>query len=257
MAIKGMVEELRAPQRARETPPTPHLVTAAHTATTAQGALAPRKEATGHTAAVALNAQAATWRPLLPPPQKAQRSALQEGENTGEPTPTRHTLVWPELHYGHQHFSISVTQREQLQVLADRPGSADAAKALLQHRLRVAVQQLPATMKVALERDIPLNAEGGVTSSYVIGRIPVIGRTVGEACGVCTIAAAHTPRRWCSYRRGGPDAQEEWQDGPQAQLERLHHGPVCSKCTGANPLEDAEWLVYDPLLAAYRLPTPT
>ena len=257
MAIKGMVEELRAPQRARETPPTPHLVTAAHTATTAQGALAPRKEATGHTAAAALNAQAATWRPLLPPPQKAQRSALQEGENTGEPTPTRHTLVWPELHYGHQHLSISVTQREQLQVLADRPGSADAAKALLQHRLRVAVQQLPATMKVALERDIPLNAEGGVTSSYVIGRIPVIGRTVGEACGVCTIAAAHTPRRWCSYRRGGPDAQEEWQDGPQAQLERLHHGPVCSKCTGANPLEDAEWLVYDPLLAAYRLPTPT
>ena len=131
------------------------------TATTAQGALAPRKEATGHTAAAALNAQAATWRPLLPPPQKAQRSALQEGENTGEPTPTRHTLVWPELHYGHQHLSISVTQREQLQVLADRPGSADAAKALLQHRLRVAVQQLPATMKVALERDIPLNAEGG------------------------------------------------------------------------------------------------
>jgi len=257
MAVKDIVKELRAPQKAMETPPTPHLVTAAHTATTTQGALAPQKQATGHTATAALNAQAAPWRPLLPPPQKAQQSALQEGESTGEPAPTPHTLVWPELLYAHQHLSLSANQGEQLQVLADRPGSALAAKALLHHRLRERVQQLPAAMKVALERDIPLNAKGGVTSSYVIGRIPVIGRKVSEACEVCTCAAAHTPRRWCSYRRGGPDAQEEWQDGPQAQLERLHHGPVCSKCTGANPHEDAEWLVYDSQLAAYRRPTPT
>ena len=239
MAVMGIVEELRA-SKTKETPPTPQRGTVAHTAT------------------AALGTQGAPELPPLPPPPKAQGNALKGSRSVVEPTPEeQRTPEWPELSSGHQSLSISEVHEVQIQVLKDKPGSASAAEALLQLRLRQKVQQLPAATQVALERSITLNARGGVTSSFVIGIIPVVGWKVEEACEVCACAARHVTRRWCTYRRGGPDAQKEWQKGPQAQLERLHHGPVCSKCTGTDLYDKEEWLVYDSQLASYRPPTPT
>ena len=235
MAVKGVVEELRA-SKAKETP---------------RGTVVP-------TATAALGTQGAPELPPLPPPPKAQGNALEGSRRVVEPTPEeRRTPEWPELSSGHQSLSVSEVHEVQIQVLKDKPGSASAAEALLQLRLRQKVQHLPAATRVALERSITLNARGGVTSSFVIGIIPVVGWKVEEACEVCACAAQHVTRRWCTYRRGGPDAQREWQKGPQAQLERLHHGPVCSKCTGTDLYDKEEWLVYDSQLASYRPPTPT
>ena len=151
-AVKGVVEELRA-SKAKETP---------------RGTVV-------HTATAALGTQGAPELPPLPPPPKAQGNALKGSRSVVELTPEQHTPEWPELSSGHQSLNISEVQEVQIQVLKDKPGSAAAAEALLQLRLRQKVQQLPAATRVALEGSIALNARGGDTSPFVLGIIPARG----------------------------------------------------------------------------------
>ena len=97
-----------------------------------------------------------------------------------------------------------------------------------------------------------------MTTVSVIGTIPMLQGRVDAACSICNCMNPHVPRREATFRRGGPDAREEWERGPQWQLHNaLHTGALCAKCTETCYSDDGQhsWLVYDQMHRQYRAPT--